>query len=266
MLGLGGVLRVSHAMEDLLGALRDGRLVVRSDLVDLLLSSCDAIGRALPGGELDEQALEPVLAALAAATGGQCPVTVPVLAAAVPAAPAPPPVSTMAQAPSPREPVRALVPAQTVVPEAVASEVVRAGSDSVRVAASKVYELLDVVGEADLSARRIEQTVGHLLRLAAEQARWSQTLRQAGLRSATTLPPDVALALHRLVGAGTEMSTAIGGLRELVEDHRGGMAQVRDGAMGLAMVPVRRAFAPLARIVRDVAQRTGKVVRAGDRR
>jgi len=167
----------------------------------------------------------------------------------------------MAQAPSPREPVRALVPAQTAVREAVASEVVRAGSDSVRVAANKVYELLDVVGEADLSARRIEQTVGHLLRLAAEQARWSQTLRQAGLRSATTLPPDVALALHRLVGAGTEMSTAIGGLRELVEDHRGGMAQVRDGAMGLAMVPVRRAFAPLARIVRDVAQRTGKVVR-----
>ncbi|MBW3640532.1 MAG: response regulator [Actinobacteria bacterium] len=263
MLGLGGVLRVSHAMEDLLGALRDERLTVRSDLVDLLLSSCDVIGRALPGGELDEQALEPVLAALAAATGGQCPVAVPVLAAAAPAAPAPvsAPVSTMAQPPSPREPVRALVPAQIVVREAVASEVVRAGSDSVRVAASKVYELLDVVGEADLGARRIEQTAGQLLRLAAEQARWSQTLRQAGLRSATTLPPDVALALHRLVGAGTELSTAVGGLRELVEDHRGGMAQVRDGAMGLAMVPVRRAFAPLARIVRDVAQRTGKAVR-----
>ncbi len=264
MLGLGGVLRVSHAMEDLLGALRDERLVVRSDLVDLLLSACDAIGRALPGGELDEQALEPVLAALAAATGGQCPVSVPVLVAAGQAHGRPAESGGASLAPSPappRSPGRALVPTQATPPQVLASDVVRAGSDSVRVAASKVYELLDVVGEADLGARRIEQTAGHLLRLAAEQARWSQTLRQAGLRSATALPPDVALALHRLVGAGTEMSTAVGGLRELVEDHRGGMAQVRDGAMGLAMVPVRRAFAPLARIVRDVAQRTGKVVR-----
>ena len=55
--------------------------------------------------------------------------------------------------------------------------VVRSGSDSVRVAATKVYELLDVVGEADLGARRIEQTTGQLLRLAAEQARWAAPLR-----------------------------------------------------------------------------------------
>ena len=57
------------------------------------------------------------------------------------------------------------------------------------------------------------------------------------------------------------MSTAVRGMRELVEGHRGGMALVRDGAMGLAMVPVRRAFATLPRIVRDVAQTTGKTVR-----
>jgi len=39
------------------------------------------------------------------------------------------------------------------------------------------------------------------------------------------------------------------------------MALVRDGAMGLAMVPVRRAFASLPRIVRDVSQATGTTVR-----
>jgi chemotaxis protein histidine kinase CheA/CheY-like chemotaxis protein len=39
------------------------------------------------------------------------------------------------------------------------------------------------------------------------------------------------------------------------------MALVRDGAMGLAMVPVRRVFAALPRILRDVAQSTGKEVR-----
>ena len=84
MLGLQGVLRVSHAMEDLLGALRDGRFAVRLDLVDLLLASCDAIGRALPGGELSDEDLAPVVAALAAAVDGAEPATVPVLAAKAP--------------------------------------------------------------------------------------------------------------------------------------------------------------------------------------
>jgi chemotaxis protein histidine kinase CheA len=269
MLGLAGVLRVSHSMEDLLGALRDGRFGVRRDLVDLLLASCDAIARALPGGELSDEDLEPVVLALAAAVDGQDPVVVPVLGAVVVPAqevPVAEPVTVPAAAPSappgrPAPPAATVAPAQDATAPARTVETVRAGSDSVRVAAGKVYDLLDVVGEADLGARRIEQTTSGLLTLAAEQARWAATLRQATLRSASTLPPDVALALHRLVGAGDELSGAVRSLRELVEGHRGGMALVRDGAMGLAMVPVRRAFAALPRIVRDVAQATGTSVR-----
>ncbi|MEX2289979.1 MAG: hybrid sensor histidine kinase/response regulator [Mycobacteriales bacterium] len=283
MLGLGGVLRVSHAMEDLLGALRDGRFAVRRDLVDLLLGSCDAIARALPGGELTDGDLEPVLLALAAAVDGQDPVAVPVLRAAltVPAQPTPAPAqptpaparltpapARLTPAPAQRTPAPP-APAPPPPPTPVAAptappapgDIVRPGSDSVRVAAGKLYELLDVVGEADLGARRIEQSTAGLLASAAEQARWAATLRSAALRSASTLPPDIALALHRMVGAADEMSGAVRGLRELAEGHRGGMALVRDGAMGLAMVPVRRAFAALPRIVRDVAQATGKTVR-----
>ncbi|MCY7364453.1 MAG: Hpt domain-containing protein, partial [Frankiaceae bacterium] len=193
MLGLSGVLRVSHAMEDLLGALRDGRFPVRRDLVDLLLAAGDAIGRALPGGELSDDDLEPVVLALAAAVDG-AEVVVPVLSAPSDASPVVPTVAP--PVPAPLQPV----------------DVVRRGSDSVRVAADKVYELLDVVGEADLGARRIEQTTTGLLALAAEQARWTTTLRAATLRSATTLPPDVALALHRLVGAGAQVARAGRGL------------------------------------------------------
>jgi len=234
MLGLDGVLHVAHNMEDLLGALRDGRFAVRKDHVNLLLAACDGIARALPGeNALDDAALTPLVDALVAAVAGADPVLVPVLAA-------------------PEVPLQAS-PAEL-------ADAGRSASDSVRVAASKVYDLLDAVGEADLGARRVEQTTGTLLGLAAEQARWATTLRQATNRHATTLPPEVALALHRLVGAGDEMAGTVRGLRELVEGHRGGMALVRDGAMGLAMVPVRRVFAALPRIVRDVAQATGKNV------
>ncbi len=232
MLGLEGVLHVAHTMEDLLGALRDGRFAVRRDHVDLLLAACDGIQRALPGeGSLDDAALQPLVEALNAAVGGAEAVTVPVL-------------------------VAAQIPDQPTVadhPEALRN-------DSVRVTATKVYDLLDAVGEADLGARRVEQTAGSLLSLAAEQSRWASQLRQATQRHSAVLPPDIALALHRLVGASDDMSGTVRGLRELVEGHRTGMALVRDGAMGLAMVPVRRVFAALPRIVRDVAAVTGKNV------
>jgi chemotaxis protein histidine kinase CheA len=230
MLGLEGVLHVAHNMEDLLGALRDGRFDVRKDHVDLLLAACDAIARALPGDDaLPDEALQPVVDALASAVAGADQVAVPVLAQPVPAE-----------------------------ADVDAPELGRQSSDSVRVAASKVYDLLDAVGEADLGARRVEQTAGTLLTMAAEQARWVAALRQAS--TSGDLPPDVALALHRVVGTADEMTSAVRGLRELVEGQRSGMALVRDGAMGLAMVPVRRVLAALPRIVRDVAQATGKDV------
>ena len=233
MLGLQGVLHVAHTMEDLLGALRDGRFAVRKDLVDLLLAACDGILRALPGPDsLDDAALTPLVEALQRAVAGADPVVVPVLQAVV-------------------------VPDQAAAPEL---ETARPASDSVRVAASKVYDLLDVVGEADLGARRVEQTTGTLLTLAAEQARWAGVVRQATQRHAAMLPPEVALALHRLVGAADDLSGTVRNLRELVEGHRVGMALVRDGAMGLAMVPVRRVFAALPRILRDVAAVAGKDV------
>jgi len=224
MLGLEGVLHVSHGIEDLLGALRDGRFAVRRDLVDLLLAACDGISRALPGdGSLPDEALNPLVDALKRACDGEDPVALPAVDVAA-----------------------VVVPVQAALDDYVAPR-----HDSVRVAASKVYELLDAVGEADLGARRVEQTTGTLLALAAEQTRWL-----ASLRRVDGLPPELALALHRIAGTGEEIASSVRGLRELVEGHRGGMALVRDGAMGLAMVPVRRVFAALPRIVRDVAQVT----------
>src|SRR3954467_14775693 len=76
MLGLEGVLQVAHASEDLLGAMRDGRLSVRRDIVDLLLASCDAIGVAVAGagegeGEADDTHLLALVQALRAVLAGE---------------------------------------------------------------------------------------------------------------------------------------------------------------------------------------------------
>src|SRR3954452_13601101 len=79
MLGLTGVLQVAHRCEDLLGALRDERLPVRRDLIDLLLAACDGIGASLAG--IDEAApdehMDALAASLAQALAGVEPVDVP---------------------------------------------------------------------------------------------------------------------------------------------------------------------------------------------
>jgi chemotaxis protein histidine kinase CheA len=236
MLGLDGVVGVAHVMEDLLGDLREGRLRVRKDLIDLLLTASDAVGRAMPGAAvpIHDDDLEPVVSALHLARSGADPVAVPVL---------PVPVT-------PEE-------ADEAVAEDNATRA-RDAADSVRIAAHKVYDLIDIVGEAALGARRVEQVSDVLLELLAEHARWTKSLRLAAAND--TLPEQVTLALHRLLAIGDQATGAGTQLRELVEVQLNRVSLVRDGAMGLAMVPLRRVVAAFPRLVREVAAASGKDV------
>jgi len=230
MLGLASVLQVAHRCEDVLGALRDGRFAVRRDIIDVLLASCDGMTSALPG--VEEPVPDEHLTALADALGqvleGVDPVEVP-----------------------------QWVPEHVDEDDDVDSARGRA-SESVRVATEKVYELLDVVGEAELDARRVERASNDLDALAAEHAKWVRLLREA---RGDGRDGDVALAVNRLLAVNDDLAAATRELRELVDGAHGRLAQVRDGAMSLAMVPVRRVVAGLPRVVRDIAAQTGKDVR-----
>ena len=55
----------------------------------------------------------------------------------------------------------------------------RVRADSVRVAAHKVYDLLDTVGEAELDARRVEQAAVAVAAATVEHGRWLKALREA---------------------------------------------------------------------------------------
>lgn len=237
MLGLDGVLQVAHLLEDVLGALRDGRVQARRDVIDVLLASCDGVTRALPGAErpLAADALTPLLDALRSVLAGDEPVALPDLGG------------------SGLEPEAA----EDDAPEQDDRRT-RAASDSIRVGAAKVYDLLDVVGEAELEVRRVEQAVHSALGAASEHGRWARTLRDA--LGSLQLSQEAELALYRLTGIGESMAGGGLELRELVEEARGRLAQVRDGAMSLAMVPVRRVTTALPRLVRDVAVATDKDV------
>lgn len=218
MLGLDGVVDVAHRAEDLLGLLRDGRLAARRDLVDLLLVAAESITRSLPGAVAPVRAeeLAAVTAALDAACAGRDPVDVPRLA----------------------------------VPEEAEEDRPR-GGDSVRVPTRRVHDLLDVVGEAELDVRRVGREGRTIAALAAEQLRAARALRDA-LAEHLHAEPALAAAVHSLVAAGDQLGAAARELLARGEDAESRVAAVRDGAMGLAMVPLRRVAAGFPQLVREL--------------
>lgn len=106
----------------------------------------------------------------------------------------------------------------------------RSRGEVVTVPARRVHDLLDLVGEVELEVRWVERTaIGLAARLADH--------------------PD-----ERLRALARE-------LRGRVEDAQGRLARVRDGALGLAMVPVGRVVTAFPALVREVARDEGKDVR-----
>jgi chemotaxis protein histidine kinase CheA/CheY-like chemotaxis protein len=231
MLGLDGVVDAAHRAEDLLGAIRDGRFEPRTDLVDLLLASAEAIRRGLPGAvrPIRDDDLARLIAALDGALEGQNPVDVPRL---------------------------------------ISSDEDADGDDtgrtktgeSVRVPVRRVHALLDVVGEAELETRRVERGVLELTGLAGDHVRIVRALRQVTAADAS-VPPELSESLHGLVALGDQLQAAVREIRGSMEDAQNRLGQVRDGAMGLAMVPARRVVAAFPQLVREVAGATDKDVR-----
>ena len=231
MLGLDDVVEVAHRSEDLLGAVRDGRFEPRRDLVDLLLAAAEGIRRGLPGAvhPAGPEDLAALVAALDRGLDGENPVEVPRLTV-------------------------------TEDDEVDGNDDGRPRTgESVRVPVRRVHGLLDVVGEAELEARRVGRYVHELGGLSSDQLRLARQLR-AALTTSDALPPEVSASLHSLVSLGDQLQACVRELRGTMEDAENRLAQVREGAMGLAMVPVRRVVAAFPQLVRDLAGATGKDV------
>ena len=248
--GLITMVELAHAAEDLLGALRAGRLRLRQPHIELLLRCCDALGRLVPGATapLDEAAVAPLAEALRSAATGAAPAIPEQLPDAPPAVPsqraepAREVVEPSFTAPTFAAPT--FTPAPPVPAEAVPAVAATPRNDPVRVEAGKVHDLLAVVGETEIEARRLERRMRDLSTLAT------------GMLSAVT-DPAAATDPARLAG----VVAAIEELRESAEDHAGRLSRIRDHATGLAMVPVGQLTARFPRLVRDIAGRTGKKVR-----
>ncbi len=254
MLGLDDVVAIAHRAEDVLGAIRDGRLVPRREVVDALLAACEAVAAGLPGAgprgpasQRDAPARAVVVAALDAALAqGPAP-------AALSSAPAAAVSARPGQAaPALPTTAAAALPTQTTPSPS--------GPTTIRVPVRRVHGLLDQVGEAELAGRRVERQVDLVEDAADAHAVRTRALRDALRQDGASLSPEVTLALSQLLAGGEELVAATQALAATTEDLRGGLEVVRDDAMALAMAPVSRVVAAFPALVRDVARRTGKDV------
>jgi chemotaxis protein histidine kinase CheA len=232
-LALDGVVGLAHRAEDLLGALRDGRFAVRRDIVDLLLVTAEGISRSMPGADkpVGEAEIEELVAALDRALAGEDPVEVPKLGRA----------ATLADAP---------------LPDVDAGRP-RLG-DSVRVPTRRVHDLLDLVGETDLSTRVLDVHLATWTTLSAGLATAVRSLRRQ--LDHVELPSSVNDALAGLGALSDQMSAGSREARGDIDETHVRLTRVRQGALGLAMVPLRRVVAAFPQLVREVATATGKDV------
>jgi len=232
MFGASPVVELAHRCEDLLSRVQDGRVAVRREVVDVLLVATELLSRWVPGSDwaVPEDARAAVLAALDAAIAGRDTIDVPRLDAPA--------------EPGDDEP----------------AEEVRSGrlGDQVRVPTRRVHDLLDVVGEAELDVRRADRHTRELAALLEEHNALVRGLRESLLGGGS--PGELADRVTAMVAVDDRLHATTRDLRSRAEDAANRLARVRDGAMGLAMVPVRRVAAGFEALVREVASAAGKDV------
>ena len=231
MMGLTSIVELAHVAEDLLAAVRDRRLKAGRELIDLLLASVDGMSRSLPAAAdpLSDDDRAELRAALLAALAGKPAVPLPRSDPAPPAA--------IAEPEPPAAPEPASEPRAEAEIPAVAAPI-PVPVETVRVAVPRIHDLLNVVGEAEVDARRVERATNELASALAAIARGGD----------------------KHLGGLDSLLPAAAALRELVEDHAARVARLRGEAMSLAMVPLARLVAGFPRLVRDLAGRTGKQV------
>ena len=237
MLKLTGITETAHRLEDVLGALREGKLTPGPALGSLLMRGVDAIHAMVvqmeASGGTPPPADPALCAALArAAEGGEIPP--PVERPAPPVAPTPAPTPTPTPTPDPQ-----------MAPETPNAAPTLHVADTVRVRLEKLDELIKLMGEVVSHQVRLNQ---RLLEVRALD-RTAQALAAAG--------PDAeeraghALALHRFALA----------LRDDLLEQERLCAGLNDRALVMRMLPLNQVFDPAARMVRELARSMGKDVR-----
>lgn len=285
MMGFEAIKELAHRMEDVLGDVKDGRLAIGRGLADVLLQSSDQILQMLEAldrpAEISEstQMLMSALDEARIRAGSARKVdygeqdagrgVAGEAAEEAPQAKTSPPTETLGAAraaaklsgqaaeeqatvtvseaagapptPAPEE------PEPSVRSETFVSPIGR----SVRIEASKVYELIDQAGEAVIGEVRIEEL----------SRRLSDFMRNLEVRMRRLRHKQDPQALSGVLDdVREEVGSISAQLVETVLLQSRGLDRLQEQAMGLAMLPTASIFAPFPRLVRNLSRELGKEV------
>ena len=257
MMKLAGVTELAHKMEDILDAVRGGKIPLASPVSDVLFRGVDALSLLLEkitAGDTSSAAPEALCEELAQA------VLVPVAGDAQPVPAGMAPVSPPAQSVSAVEQVAAAPaePAAPIIPAKARQ------ADYLRVNAAKLDDLIRLMGEIVSEHGRFRRQIGKLREIERATARHLKTVTEqliiAGGDHDALIESGAALqlSLRQSVRAMHDAS--------LLQDHLVG--DLQETSLRMRMQPLSTVFDPLRRTVRDLAHEHGKdvdfVVEGGD--
>ena len=290
MMGLEGVNQIAHKMEDLFEGVGKGTIKLTDDAMDVLFEALDAIDSllkaAVGGGPVTEDMesicthLDVVIggtsAGVAAASPAEAPAAPPARAAAAP--PKPPPKATAEPAPSTPPPAKPTSAGAPPKPKPAPAKKPKAMPDeTIRVAMSRIDDLVNLTGEMVISQIRTEDRLGSLRNLllqTKEQSKiWSNIRGILDGGHGLSLPDPEANPLARelleSIQKYEEMVSSVSDdfstiFRQITDDAvQLGLAtnELQQNAMGMRMLPVATVFNTFPRAVRDLAKERNKKIR-----
>ncbi|MHB8828110.1 MAG: hybrid sensor histidine kinase/response regulator [Syntrophales bacterium] len=278
MMKLNSIAEVAHKMEDALGALREKKLHHSRDLANVLFKGIDCItvmiDKVAAGQKLEEDTIA-LCDELTKAAEGQF-ASVGVIPANSAAVPEPPPIpvaelsEVQAVAEEKIEKPEATPPksekvsvADAPLPDALQStalkEKVHRPSESIRVNAERLDELIRLMGEIVSHQNRLKQRLSDIR--AAER-----TARQNMELSAFLEQDDASLNgnLSEILQSGRSLYLNLKQLSLSMRDDANMQelltSELQEKALMLRMVPLATVFDTFPRMVRDLSQSQGKAV------
>lgn len=278
---------MTHYMEDIMGAIREGRMRVTSELTDVFFHAVDEV-RLLLGreqGKLTEMRREfdPIMRRLMQASSGKtgkaaAPVITQPAAAAL--------AGALAEAPGGAKADRAQAPG-----------IKEAAAGTVRVSRDRLERLLNLVGELVIGRGRLEQRIAVLEQLSrqvlAYKGRMQDTVRTFEEKHAFTLPSptigtpgqsplalptdfgslefdkydDFNILARRIAEVSADVGEAMAQLNASIRKAREDMGllqqmttDLRDEIARTRMVPIGALFTRFQKAVREMARTVGKPV------
>lgn len=284
---------MTHYMEDIMGAIREGRMHVTAELTDVFFRAVDEV-RLLLGREQGKLAemrrdFDPIMRRLLQASSGK--------GEKAPAPAAAQPVVV----PQPREETRPAVPAEApaVAKEerAPAAPGAKEAVGTVRVSRDRLERLLNLVGELVIGRGRLEQRIAVLEQLSrqvlAYKGRMLDTVRNFEEKHAFTLPSlssptpsqsplalptdfgslefdkydDFNILARRMAEVSADVGESMAQLNASIRKAREDMGllqqlttDLRDEIARTRMVPIGALFTRFQKAVREMARTVGKPV------